>query len=434
MRLLLGFSMAAVAQANAGSCVGKVLDTAAYITASGMQLAVVADKCKGGDTDACEGQVVSFSATFSKAIDILQQAVSLCGGDKSACGYSITQVYEEATNLVSAVDALRAHGGVTGRNMQVLADEFTIAGSAITRSAKTCAADPDSVNENAGYCMSKAMESATQVAAAGIAWDKTRKECGPGEAVTSVCRMDQAFVMNAISKAAERAVSASQDCGSDGLLACGMDISTTSAKLAEATGFSIQTKDNWKGGVVTSGGLANLDSVGEAIGAASESIGSATTNCKKDAPSPEVNAGHCVADSITAAAYVASASMGIAVAVKDCAHCETTDVAGIAQCVTDVTYTIQNYAKTANEIIWATADCAKDEAINTVCATNVGKAIESIAAATAASAHIARFVMAENWASSQGEFQSLGDALDAWGHQSVVQLPHVCRFHQRRLQ
>merc|ERR1719359_316295 len=97
-----------------------------------------------------------------------------------------------------------------------------------------------------------------------------------------------------------------------------MDIATTSAKLAQASQFAIQAKVNSPDGKVTTGMLANLDSVGAQIGAASEAIGSAATTCSRNGETPEVKAGHCTADAITATSYVATASVGIGVAVKDC--------------------------------------------------------------------------------------------------------------------
>jgi len=198
-------------------------------------------------------------------------------------------------------------------------------------------------------------------------------------------------------------------------LDCGMDIATTSAKLAEASQFAIQAKVNSHDGQVTSGLLANLDSMGAQIGAASEAIGSATTTCSRNGDAHEVNAGNCAADAITATAYVATASAGVGVAVKECCDKHTQNHAGLAQCVTDVAYTIQNYAKTTNEIIWATEDCSKDATMNTVCGSDIAMAIEAVAAASAAAAHIAAFAVKEDWSSTQGEFQSLGDALMSLG-------------------
>jgi len=419
MLLALAFSMAAVGQANMGGCVGDMLSAASYITASGMQLAVVADACKPGcHQEKCEAQVVSFMATLSKSADILQVGVKACGGSSDACGLGATRVFEQVVNLVSAVDGIRAKGGLTGKNMQVLADEFTLAGTAMTNSAKTCASNPETIKENLGYCVSKTMESATQVAAAGIQWDIAKNgACAgdDGDDVSDQCRMNQAFIMQALSKASERAVGASKDCESNGLLDCGMDIATTSAKLAQASQFAIQAKVNSPDGKVTTGMLANLDSVGAQIGAASAAIGSAATTCSRNGETPEVKAGHCTADAITATAYVASASVGIGVAVKDCCEKHTQSRAGLAQCVTDVAYTIQNYARTTNEIIWATQDCAADATMNTQCGSDIATAISAVAAASAGAAHIAAFAAKGDWSSTQGEFQSLGDSLMALG-------------------
>jgi len=414
IRLLLLVAMAAKADANMGGCVGDMLSAASYITAAGMQLAVVSDHCsEGSDPNGCEGQVVSFLATLSKSTDILQQGVAACGGSSDACGHSVNIVFEEVVNLVSAVDGLRK-GGINGKNMQVLADEFTIAGSAITNAASTCSSDPDTIKKNLGFCVSKAMESATQVAAAGIQWDHAKSAC-TGEEVTDKCRNDQAFIMQALSTAAERAVSASQDCGDGGQLDCGMDIATTSANLAKASQFSVQTKANSNGGKITSGLLANLDSLGATIGAASRSIGSATTSCKRDAAAPEVHAGNCASDAITATAYVATASAGIGIAVQECQEKDTLDDKGLARCVTDVAYTIQNYARTTNEIIWATADCSKDAVTNTQCASDIATAISAVAAAASAAAQIAVFAVAKDWSTTSVKFQSLGDALMSLG-------------------
>jgi len=194
-----------------------------------------------------------------------------------------------------------------------------------------------------------------------------------------------------------------------------MDIASTSSNLAQASQFSIQAKVNSDGGNINSGLLANLDSLGAMIGAASRTIGSATNSCNREGDAPEVDGGKCASDAITATSYVATASASIAQAVKDCVDSQTHDPAGLARCVTDVAYTIATYAKTTNEIIWATADCSKDAVMNTHCGSDIATAINAVAAAASAAARIAEFAVAKDWGTTSVKFQSLGDALMSLG-------------------
>jgi len=383
------------------------MEAAAFITSAGLQMAVIPKQCSYSEPlETCSEAIEKIITALAHAAELTAQCATDngCVQGGITAFKDITVLYDMATSLRPLSDWGKTNPGKCYRPpalaIQLLGDQMTKVATSITDTTVTCTGD-DSVGPSGltktqmGHCVGKIMGTGVILSAAGMGIGEAKETCD-GAMGSNKCHLSRLYVFNTMSLGADSAIGAAKDCGAEGNMDCASDIADISAGITAAGTWSVTLKDSVEAnGAPTVSTDIDLGTLGATVEGLMSTVEDTVQTCGKKA-GPKIKYGACVGDGIAGIAYLAAASEAISIAVKDCASKCDHPYEEVLTCIGDLSFIMGTYAAAVDEILWATSDCAKEELLDTQCASDITTSVSAIAGATGASAALAKMAIEDD--------------------------------------